>query len=126
MAQEPAAGFFAGFRILDLTGMRGAYAGRLFADLGADVIKVEPPTGDPQRRQPPFAGNDPHPEKSLPFFFHNLNKRSITLNLDADRGRELFLRLLQGADGLIEDTPVGYLRDRSLDYLTLRQILPRL
>ncbi len=126
MVQQPPTGFFSGYRILDLTGLRGAYAGRLLADLGADVVKVEPLQGDPTRNHPPFAGNKPHPEKSLQFFFFNLNKRSMTLNLESPRGQEILRTLATNMDALIEDAPVSYLKDLSLDFESLRQINPRL
>ncbi len=59
------------YHVLDLADTKGAYCTKLFADLGADVIKVEAPEGDPGRRMPPFAGNVPHPEKSLYFLHRN-------------------------------------------------------
>ncbi|TMB54038.1 MAG: hypothetical protein E6J60_09025, partial [Deltaproteobacteria bacterium] len=58
-------------RVVDLTDLRGAFAGRLLADLGADVVKVEPPRGDPGRLVPPFAGGVAAPDRSLPFLYRN-------------------------------------------------------
>ncbi|HTD26397.1 MAG TPA: CoA transferase, partial [Candidatus Elarobacter sp.] len=58
-------------RVVDLTDLRGALAGRLLADLGADVVKVEPPRGDPGRLVPPFAGGVAAPDRSLPFLYRN-------------------------------------------------------
>ena len=78
----------AGRRVLELAGPSGAYCGKLFADLGADVIKVEPPGGDPARWIPPFWGDLPHPERSLPFLYLNANKRSLELDLASAAGRE--------------------------------------
>src|SRR2546426_12731736 len=72
-------------RVVDLTDLRGAFAGRLLADLGADVVKVEPPRGDPGRLVPPFAGGVAAPDRSLPFLYRNANKRGAVLDLhDAD------------------------------------------
>ena len=67
-------------RVLDLTGPLGLYCTKLLADLGADVIKIERPEGDPARSIGPFFHDDPHPEKSLYWFNLNTNKKSITLS----------------------------------------------
>jgi benzylsuccinate CoA-transferase BbsE subunit/naphthyl-2-methylsuccinate CoA transferase subunit len=68
------------YRVLDLTRMIGWTCGKLLADLGADVIKIEPPGGDPGRRVGPFYRDEPHPERSLGWFYGNTNKRGITLD----------------------------------------------
>jgi crotonobetainyl-CoA:carnitine CoA-transferase CaiB-like acyl-CoA transferase len=96
-------------RIIELGDIPASYATRWLADLGADVIKVEPPGGDPSRRLPPFAGNIEHSERSLTFIHANTNKRSIVLDLAADADRESFAQLLASANLLIEATPLGYL-----------------
>jgi crotonobetainyl-CoA:carnitine CoA-transferase CaiB-like acyl-CoA transferase len=70
----------AGIRVLDLSGPAGSYGGRLLADAGADVVKVEPPGGDDLRRQGPFAGRRPGPERSLPFAYFHANKRGVMLD----------------------------------------------
>ena len=67
-----------GFRVLDLAGALGAYCGKLMADMGADVIKVEPPGGDPMRRIGPFIDHQTHPKQSLHWLHFNTNKRGIT------------------------------------------------
>jgi crotonobetainyl-CoA:carnitine CoA-transferase CaiB-like acyl-CoA transferase len=90
-------------RVLELTDLRGALAGRLLADLGADVIKVEPPGGDPDRLRPPFAGNVPAPDRSLPFLYRNANKRGVVLDLQSDRGRSRLAELCNRSDILIEN-----------------------
>jgi crotonobetainyl-CoA:carnitine CoA-transferase CaiB-like acyl-CoA transferase len=69
-----------GVRVLDLAGPLGSYCGRLLADIGADVVKAEPPTGDELRHQPPFAGDRRDPEGSLSFAYYQANKRGIVLN----------------------------------------------
>ena len=76
---EPAA--LSHLRVLDLTGPGAQYCGRLMADLGADVVKVEPPEGDAARHLRPFAGNEPGTERSIPFLPLNVNKRSVALDL---------------------------------------------
>ena len=91
--------------------MPGAYAGRLLADLGADVIKVEPPGGAPERRLPPFAGGVEEIERSLPFIHANTNKRGLVLDLSAAGDRDIFTKLLLSADVFIEATPLGRLEE---------------
>jgi len=80
------------YRVLDLTDEKGYFCGKILADLGADVIKVEPPGGDPGRNVGPFYHDAPDKEKSLFFFSWNTNKKSITLNIESLEGREIFRR----------------------------------
>ena len=89
-------------RVLDLAGPMGIYCTKLLADLGADVIKIEPPSGDETRRIGPFFKDEEHPEKSLYFFHYNTNKRSITLNIDSVDGLDIFKRLAKTADIVVE------------------------
>jgi crotonobetainyl-CoA:carnitine CoA-transferase CaiB-like acyl-CoA transferase len=96
-------------RVVELGDIPASYATRWLADLGADVIKVEPPAGDPNRLLPPFAGNIEHPERSLTFIHANTNKRSIALDLGHESDREIFAKLLMSAQLVIEATPLGYL-----------------
>lgn len=96
-------------RVIELGDIPAAYATRWLADLGADVVKIEPPGGDPNRLLPPFAGNLEHPERSLTFIHANTGKRSIVLDLERETERETFARLLASADLFIEATPLGYL-----------------
>ncbi len=112
--------------VLDLTDEKGYLCGRLLADLGADVVKVEPPGGDPGRRFGPFYHDNPHPEMSLYWFAYNTDKRSITLNLNTDDGREILKRLLGKWDIVIESFPPGHLDSIGLGYQTLSKINPRL
>jgi crotonobetainyl-CoA:carnitine CoA-transferase CaiB-like acyl-CoA transferase len=116
----------AGVRILDLTDETGDFCTKLLAALGADVLRLEPPRGDASRRLGPFGGGDPRPEKSLHWLLHNAGKRSITLNIENPDGRGLFLRLLEGADSLVECKPPGYLKGLGLDYPNLRHRNQRL
>src|SRR5207247_3021109 len=74
-------------RILDLTDLKGAVCAKLLGDMGADVIKVEPPGGDPMREIGPFLDGTPHRDRSLVFWFYNTSKRGITLDLQSRPGR---------------------------------------
>lgn len=114
------------YRVLDLTGDLGFLTGKILADLGADVIKVEPPGGDPARWIGPFYGDRPDPQRSLYWFAYNNNKRGITLDIRQPRGRELFLRLVKTADFLLESFPPGTLAELGLGYGELSQVNPRL
>jgi crotonobetainyl-CoA:carnitine CoA-transferase CaiB-like acyl-CoA transferase len=125
MTERPA-GALSGYRVLDLTDSHGAYCTRLLADLGADVIKIEPPGGDPLRQAPPFAGGEPDPEKSLYFLYRNTNKRGVTLDLGTSAGKTAFQRLVKTADVLVDNLPPGRLADLGLDYPVLRDINPHL
>ena len=79
------------------------FCAKLLADYGADVVKIEPPTSaDPVRGSGPFAGDDPHLEKSIPFLYLNTNKRGISLDVTSTSGRRAFHALLQTADVLVE------------------------
>jgi crotonobetainyl-CoA:carnitine CoA-transferase CaiB-like acyl-CoA transferase len=109
-------------RVLDLTGEIGQYATKLLADLGADVIKVESPGGDPVRALPPYYQKHPH----LSLYWLNLNtsKRSITLNLQTDEGRSVFEKLVATADVIAESYKPGYLDSLGLGYQNLARIKP--
>jgi crotonobetainyl-CoA:carnitine CoA-transferase CaiB-like acyl-CoA transferase len=97
-------------RIVEIGDIPASYATRLLADLGADVIKIEPSTGDPNRMLPPFAGNIADPERSLTFINANSNKRSMVLDLENNAmDRERFAKLLAVSDLLLEATPLGFL-----------------
>ncbi len=111
-------------RVVELGDIPASYATRWLADLGADVIKVEPPGGDRNRLSPPFAGNVKHPERSLTFIHANTNKRSIVLDLERDR--ITFARLLAGANLLIEAMPLGYLEKLGFDDSRFRKDFPQL
>jgi crotonobetainyl-CoA:carnitine CoA-transferase CaiB-like acyl-CoA transferase len=98
-------GAFTGVKIVEYATMvSGPYCGKLFADMGADVIKVEdPPDGDPARQRGPFPSDQPHPERSGLFLYLNTSKRDVTLDLDRPAGCEAFGRLLGWADVLIDN-----------------------
>jgi len=111
-------------RVLDLTGEMGAYATKLLADLGADVIRIEPPDGDPLREIGPFWHDDRAADRSLAFFHLNTNKRSITLDIASDAGRQLFRKLVSTADVVVETFEPGYLDSLGLGYAQLSEIKP--
>ena len=103
------------------------YCAKLLADLGAEAIKIEEPgKGDEARRWGPFPGDMPHPEKSGLFLYLNTNKLGITLNLNTNTGQEIFKRLLETADILVEDNPPRLAKELRLSYQALKEINPRL
>ena len=114
------------YRVLDLSGPEAVFCGKLLADYGADVVRVEPPGGDPSRSKGPFAGDEPGAERSLYFLFYNTNKRSVTLALSSRRGKELFRRLASGADVVLESSAPGYMDSLGLGYEALRADNPGL
>jgi crotonobetainyl-CoA:carnitine CoA-transferase CaiB-like acyl-CoA transferase len=115
-------------RVIELAEMvSGPMCGKLFADMGAEVIKIEPPkTGDEARHHPPFPGDIPHPEKSGMFLYLNTGKKSVTLDITRTAGAEIFKRLIGNADILIENQRPGYLQTLGLGYETLRALNPKL
>lgn len=116
--------FLDGYRVLDLTDEKGHLCGKLLGDMGADVIKLEPPGGDAGRDRGPFYKDIPDRERSLQWFFTGLNKRSITLNLETADGKGLFERLVETADFVIESYEPGYMDSLGLGYEELEKIKP--
>ena len=110
------------YRILDLTGPEAVFCGKLLADYGADVVKVEPPGGDPTRHKAPFIGDEVGIDRSSYFLFYNTNKRSVTIDLDTPKGQELFRKLAETADVLIESFPVGHMESKGLGFDSLKAI----
>lgn len=119
-------GALAGLRVLDLSVYRAHLASRLLADMGADVIKIEPPEGDKGRRMGPFLDDQPHHDRSLFFWFYNLNKRSLTLDIHAPRGRELLLELARSADVVVESFAPGEMARLGLGWDELHRLNPSL
>jgi len=119
-------GALSGYRILDLCDAQGVLGTKLLADLGADVIKVEPPGGHTTRYRGPFYQDQVDPEKSLFFWYFHTNKRSVTLDLETPTGQALFTRLVVTADALVETFPPGYLEHLGLTYAHLRTLHPGL
>ena len=97
------------YRVIDLACDRGILCGQILADLGADVIQVEPRAGSALRREGPFHRDEPGPERSLAFWAYARGKRSLALDLDDERDRAVLRRLIAGADFLIESEPAGQL-----------------
>jgi crotonobetainyl-CoA:carnitine CoA-transferase CaiB-like acyl-CoA transferase len=128
-----------GFTVLELgEGVSAPYCGKLLADYGADVIKVEPLEGDPARRHGPFPDGPtgvglpvrqaglPHTEKSALFLYLNTNKKGITLDFSTTSGARLLRRLVEEVDVLVENQPPGRLEELGLSYRQLARLNPRL
>ena len=113
-------------KVLDLTEGRGLYTGKVLADFGAEVVKIEKPGGSDARRIGPFKDDTPGLETSLYFINFNTNKKGITLNLKSPTGKEIFKRLARGADVIIEDFEPGKMKSLDLDYSALRETNKRL
>lgn len=113
-----------GYTVLDLTGLMGQFAGKVLADLGMDVVKVEPPGGDEVRRLGPFKDDAPDLERSLRFAFLNGGKRGITLDLGAPEGRALALRLVERSDIVLDSFPPGEMERLGLSYAQLKERNP--
>lgn len=103
-----------GLRVLELADEKGQFCGKLLADLGADVIKIEPPGGEPCRRVGPFLDDVPHPDRSLSFWYYNTSKRGVTLDVRSADGFALFRRLVAGADVVLETFEPGFLSFETL------------
>ena len=116
-----------GLRVIDLSqGIAGPYCARLLADLGAEVIKVEPPDGDFTRRLGPFPDDVPDPEKSGLFIHLNGNKQSVTVDVDSDGGRSVLRKLLASADVLIESETPGRMAELGLGFGDISGEFPKL
>lgn len=112
------------YRVLDLTDEKGFLCGKVLGDLGAEVIKIEPPGGDPSRNIGPFYKDIPDPEKSLFWFAYNTSKQGITLDIEKEDGKEIFKELIKHFDLVIESYQPGYMERLGLDYLVLQEINP--
>ncbi|MGD9143247.1 MAG: CoA transferase [Dehalococcoidia bacterium] len=112
------------YRVLDLSNKKGFFCGKLLGDLGADVIKIEKPGGDPSRNIGPFYHDIPDAEKSLYWFAFNVNKRGVTLDIETADGQELFKQLVEKSDVVIESFEPGYLESIKLGYKELSEINP--
>ncbi len=116
--------FLEGYRALDLTGWGGQLCGRIFADLGMEVIKIEPPGGDPARRLPPIIESADGKTLSATFAHLNAGKASMVLDLNEEAGRESFRRLVPTADVVLESFSPGELEQKRLGYQRLAEINP--
>ncbi|MBI2887928.1 MAG: CoA transferase [Chloroflexi bacterium] len=126
--QNAAPGPLLGLRVIErATGVSVPYCGKLLADLGAEVIKIEQPgTGDPARRVGPFYHDQPGPDSSLLFNYLNTNKLGVTLDVATQLGAELLGRLLQDADVLLFGGELREMEAQGLGYARLRERYPRL
>ena len=115
-----------GLRVLELAAEPIAFAGKLLGDMGADVILVEPPGGDPSRRYPPFLDDQPGEDRSLYWWHYHTSKRGIVLDLDVEEGRRRFLALIATADVLLEAEPRQRLSALGIDYADLAAVRPDL
>ena len=120
------AGPLHGLRVLEIGDEKGQWCAKLMADLGADVVKIEPPGGGTARQVGPFLDDLPHKERSIYFWHYNTSKRGITLNLETEDGRGIFRRLAETADVVLETMPPGYLPSLGLGYEDLRAENPNL
>ena len=111
-------------RALDLTDENGFLCGKILADLGVDVIKLEPPGGDASRDRGPFWHDVPDREKSLYWFAYNNSKRGITLDINTNQGRDIFRTLVKKTDFVLESYRPGYMDSIDLGYGELSQINP--
>ena len=112
-------GPLAGLRVLELADEKGQFCGKLLGDLGADVVKIEPPGGEANRHVGPFLDDIPDPERSLSFWYYNTSKRGITLDLATADGRGIFTRMATTADVILETFRPGYLASLGLDHASL-------
>ena len=122
--EENYTGMLSPYRALDLTDEKGLLCGKILADLGVDVIKIEKPGGDSTRTIGPYYHDEADPEKSLYWFSYNTNKRGITLDIEKSEGQEIFRELVKNIDIVIESFPPGYMKKLGLDYLELEKINP--
>jgi len=119
-------GPLAGLRVLELTSEHAQFCGKLMADLGADVIKIEPPGGQETRNIGPFLDDQPDPERSLYFWHYNTSKRGVILDITMPEGQEAFRMLAATAGLVLESFPAGYLSGLGLGYESLSADNPAL
>lgn len=122
----PQRGALTGVTVLELDNGLAQYCGKLLADLGAEVIKIEPPGGAPARRVPPFASGMTGPNASLHFWHYNTNKRSVVLDLSQDTGRTALRKLAAKADVILDGLEVNQLDALGLGADVLTDLNPRL
>jgi crotonobetainyl-CoA:carnitine CoA-transferase CaiB-like acyl-CoA transferase len=115
-----------GIRVLELASERIAFAGKLLADMGGDVILIEPPGGDPSRSYPPYLDDQPGADRSLHWWHYHTSKRGIVLELEHDADRQKFERLVATADVLLESEPTRRLASLGLDHPDLIRFRPDL
>ncbi len=115
-------GALRGVRVVELARDPIAFAGKLLGDMGADVILVEPPGGDPARGYPPFADDEPGEDRSLYWWHYHTSKRGVVIDLDDEAGRDRFRALVATADVLLEAEPRRRLASLSIDHEDLKSL----
>ena len=115
------AGPLSGLKVIEFTDEIAPWAGKLLAEMGADVVRIEPVEGSKTRWYEPFLDDTPDPEQSLFFWHYNVRKRSVALDIETKAGRDLFIRLVADADILIEDQSPGKMAELGIAYDTLSQ-----
>ena len=115
------AGPLSGLKVIEFTDEIAPWAGKLLAEMGADVVRIEPIEGSKTRWYEPFLDDTPDPEQSLFFWHYNVRKRSVALDIETKAGRDLFIRLVADADILIEDQAPGKMAELGIAYDTLSQ-----
>jgi crotonobetainyl-CoA:carnitine CoA-transferase CaiB-like acyl-CoA transferase len=115
-----------GIRVVELASDRAAYTGKLLADMGADVVVVEPPGGHASRRYGPFVDDEPDPDRCLWWWHYNTSKRSVVLDLETASGREAFRQLALQADVVLEAEDPGHLDALGIDHEQVRAERPEL
>ncbi len=123
---EPAPGVLDGVRVVELASEHGAFGGKVLADLGAEVIVVEPPGGHASRRYEPFADDVPDPERSLWWWYYNTGKLGVTLDLHDEAGAQVFRSLVGTSDIVLEGERPGFLTELGLEYEAFEPQYPEL
>lgn len=115
-----------GRRVLDLTDEKGFLCGKILADMGADVIKIEKPGGKESSRIGPFYRDIPDPKNSLYWLCYNAGKRGITLDISRSEGQKILIKLIRSSDFLIDSFSPGYMEKIGLGYESLMEINPKM
>lgn len=126
MVSHDEEGALCSYRVLDLTDENGLFCGKILGDLGADVIVIEKPGGNPARKIGPFYHDMPDPERSLFWFALNTNKRGVTLDVETADGQDILRKLVRTADVVVESLPPGYMESMGLGYTSLTQVNPEI
>ena len=121
MDLQASLGPLSGLKVIEFTDEIAPWAGKLLAEMGADVVRIEPIEGSKTRWYEPFLDDTPDPEQSLFFWHYNVRKRSVALDIETKAGRDLFIRLVADADILIEDQAPGKMAEFGIAYDTLSQ-----
>ena len=117
---------YEGIRVLEISDEKGMYCGKLLAQAGMEVIKIEPLEGDLARLWPPFAGGKADKEKSIFWLYNNTGKKSVTLDITSEAGQEIFRKLAKTADVILETLEPGKMEEYGLSYETLSKENPKL